>query len=67
VTRLKWKLILIHLDIVLILTQDRGMVFTEHTVGSKLFLTHQMGLLSYVGHMESHFSPFGDGVSVDAR
>jgi hypothetical protein len=28
---------------------------------------HLMELLGDVGHVESHFSPFGDGVSVGAR
>ena len=32
-TRLKWNLILFHLEIVLILTQDLGMVCAERTVG----------------------------------
>jgi hypothetical protein len=32
-TRLKWKLVLVHLDILLILTQDRCTVCAEYTVG----------------------------------
>jgi hypothetical protein len=28
---------------------------------------HQMKLLGHVVHVESHFSPFGDSVSVGAR
>jgi hypothetical protein len=31
------------------------------------FWTHSMVLLGDVGHVESRFSPFRDGVSVDAR
>jgi hypothetical protein len=38
VMRLKRKLILVRLEIVLILTQDRCTVCTEHTVGSKIVL-----------------------------
>jgi hypothetical protein len=38
VTRLKWKLVSVHLDIALILIQDRCMVFAERTVGSKIIL-----------------------------
>ena len=30
---LKWKLVLVHLEIVLILMQDRCMVCVEHTIG----------------------------------
>ena len=32
-TMLKWKLVLVRLEIVLILTQDRCMVCVEHTIG----------------------------------
>jgi hypothetical protein len=38
VTRLNWKLDLVHLEIVLILTQDRCMIFTEHTTGPEVVL-----------------------------
>ena len=51
------------LDIVLILTQDRCMVCIKR----KSFWTHLMELLGDVGHVESHFSPFGESVSVSAR
>jgi hypothetical protein len=33
----------------------------------KSFWTHLMELLGDVGHVESYFGPFGDGVSVSAR
>jgi hypothetical protein len=36
VTRLKWMLVLFRLEIVLILTQDRCTVCTEHTIGSEI-------------------------------
>jgi hypothetical protein len=35
--------------------------------GSKIVLTHPMELLDDVGHVESHFIPFGYSVSVDVR
>jgi hypothetical protein len=38
VMRLKQKLILVHLEIVLILTQERCTVCTEHTIGSEIIL-----------------------------
>jgi hypothetical protein len=38
VTRLKWKLLSVRLDIVLILTQDRRMVCVDHTIGSEIIL-----------------------------
>ena len=37
-TRLKWKLGSFRLEIVLILTQDRCMVWVEHTIGSDIVL-----------------------------
>ena len=38
VTRLKWKLDSVYLEIVLILTQDRCMVCAKHTKGSEIIL-----------------------------
>jgi hypothetical protein len=38
VPRLKWKLILVHLEIVLILTQGRCTVCAECTIGSEVVL-----------------------------
>jgi hypothetical protein len=38
VTRLNWKLVLVHLEIVPILTEDRCMVYAEHTIGSEIVL-----------------------------
>jgi hypothetical protein len=58
-TRLKWKLISVSLEIVLILTQDGCTVRTERTI--------PMVLLCDVGHIKSCFGPFGDGVSVSVR
>ena len=36
--RLKWKLDLVYLEIVLILTQDKCTVYTDHTIGSEIIL-----------------------------
>jgi hypothetical protein len=38
VTRLNWKLVLVYLEIVLILTEDRCMVYAERTIGSEIVL-----------------------------
>jgi hypothetical protein len=38
VTRLKWKLVLMYMEIVLNLTQDRCMVCTESTIGLEIIL-----------------------------
>jgi hypothetical protein len=37
------------------------------TQAQKLFWMHPMELLGDVGHLDSHFGPFGDIVSVNAR
>ena len=66
-TRLKWKLVSVLSDIVLILTHDRSTVCVEHTIGSELFWTHPMEQLGDVGHVESNFFLFRDSVSVGAR
>jgi hypothetical protein len=34
----KWNLVLVHLGIVLILTQDRCIVYAERTIGSTIIL-----------------------------
>ena len=38
VTRLKWKLDSVYLEIVLILTQDKCMMCAEYTIGSEIVL-----------------------------
>jgi hypothetical protein len=67
VTRLKWKLVSFHLEIVPILTQDRCTVCAERTVGSEIILDAPNGTPRRVGHGESCFSLFADGVGVNAR
>ena len=52
-TKLNWKLVLVHLEIVLILTQDRCTVCVESTIGYEIILAHPMELLGNVGHVES--------------
>ena len=58
---------MVHLEIVLILTQDLCMVCAERTIGSEIVLDAPDELLADVGHVESSFDPFGDGVSASAR
>ena len=65
-TRLKWKLISVRVEIVVILTQDRCLVCAEHTIGSEIILDALKELICDVGHVESHFGLFGDSVRVGA-
>jgi hypothetical protein len=67
VTRLKWKLISVHLEIVLILTQDRCMVCAECTIGLEFILAHPMVLLGDEAQVEARFGPFGDSANLETR
>jgi hypothetical protein len=58
--RLKWNLISVLLEIVLILTPNVPKA-------QKSFRMHPIELLGDVGHAGSHFFPFGDSVSIGAR
>jgi hypothetical protein len=58
----KWKLLLVHLEIVLLSAQDRCTVCTERTIGSEIILTHPMVLLGDMGQVEACFGPFGNCV-----
>jgi hypothetical protein len=65
--RLKWNLILIHLERVLILSQDRCTVCTKCSIGSKIIWTYPMVLLGDKAQVEARFSLFGDSANHDAR
>jgi hypothetical protein len=65
-TWVKWKLIAVHLEVVLILTQDRYMVCVERTISLEIILDAPK-LLHDVDQVKAHFGPFGDYVNVDAR
>ena len=56
----------VHLEMVLVLVQDSCMVCAKCTIGSETVLDASMELPRDVGHVESRFDPFGDGVSVSA-
>jgi hypothetical protein len=60
-------LVLVRLQIVLILTQDRCTACAERTIGLKSFWTHQIEHLGDMGYVESHFGPFRVSVSIGAR
>jgi hypothetical protein len=50
-----------------VLVRDRCTVCAKRTIGSEIDLTHLKELLGDIGHFESRFSQFRDGVSVGAR
>ena len=57
-----WKLVLFHLEIVLILVQDRCTGCGEYTMGMEIVLGVPDGTVGDVGQVEAYFSPFGDSV-----
>jgi hypothetical protein len=62
-----WNLILVCLEIVVILVKIGARFASNVLQAQKSFWMHPMELLGDVGHVESHFGPFGDNVSVCAR
>jgi hypothetical protein len=63
-----WNLISIRLETVLVSMQDRCTVFaTNIPQAQKSFWTLPIEHLDDVGHVESHFGPFRDSVSIGAR
>jgi hypothetical protein len=58
VTRLNWKLILVHLEIVIILMQDRCTVYAERTIGSEIVLDASVELLGCEAQLEVNFGVF---------
>jgi hypothetical protein len=68
VTWVKWKLISVYLETVLISTQDKCMVCFEFKSRTwKSFWAHPMELLGGIDQLEARFSLFGDSVRPDAR
>ena len=66
-TRVKWKLVSVHLEIVLTLTQDRCTVCSERTIGSEIVLDTMMVLLCIEAQVDACFGLFGDSAKVGAR
>ena len=63
--RLKWNLVSVHLEIVLVAVQDRCTVCAKQV--SEIIQKHPMELLDDEAQVESCFGPFGDSVSISAR
>ena len=61
--RLKWNLVSIRLEIVLVYVQDRSTVCAKHSIGSEIILDTPNG----EAQVEARFSLFGDSANVDAR
>jgi hypothetical protein len=67
VTWVRAYLVSVRLEMVLVLVQDRCMVYTERTIGSEIILDTPDLTPRWLGHVKSSFGLFGDGVSVSVR
>jgi hypothetical protein len=67
VTLVMWNVVSVHLEIVLVLVQDRCTVCAKRTIGSKSFWTHPMVLLADKAQVDAHLGLFGDRANLDAR
>jgi hypothetical protein len=63
----KWNLISVCLEIVLVSMQDRCTIASNVPLAQKPFWMHPMVLLGEIGRGEAHFGPFGDSVNLSAR
>jgi hypothetical protein len=62
-----WNLVSVHLEIVLVLDQDRCTVYAKRTIGSKSFWTPTIVLLGDKAQVEAQFNPFVDSANLDTR
>ena len=66
-TWVRWNLVLVCLETVLVSVQDRCMVCARHTIGLAIVLDAAMVPLGDEAQVKAHFGPFGDSAHVDAR
>ena len=66
-TLVLWKLVSVHLEIVLVSVQDRCTVCAKRTIGLDSVIIAPMVLLGDEAQVEAHFSPCGDSANLDAR
>jgi hypothetical protein len=62
----KWKLVLLLLNILLILMLDRCTVCIECTIGSEIILKHSLVPLGDEAQVKAHFDPFRHNANLDA-
>jgi hypothetical protein len=67
VTLVMWKLVSIHLETAVALVQERCMVFSKRTIGTKNILAHPMVLLGDEAEVDARFSLFGDSANLNER
>jgi hypothetical protein len=62
-----WNHVLVNLETVLVSVQDRCMVCTERTIGSKLILDAPDGTPWDEAQVDALLCPFGDSANLDTR
>jgi hypothetical protein len=67
VTRLKWKLVSIHFETVLVLVQDRCTVCAKCTIGSEIVLDTQDDTPGDETQIEARFGSYGDSANLESR
>ena len=63
----KWNLISVHLETVLVSVQDRCTVCTKRTLGLEIILDTMMVLLRVEAQVDARFGLFGDSTKLDIR
>ena len=66
-TRVMSNHVFVHLEMVLVLVQDRCTVCAKRTIGSETFWRHSMVLLGDEAQVQARFSLFRDSTSLDVR
>ena len=66
-TWVMWNLTSFCLETVLVSVQDRCMVCTRRTIGSKIVLDATDGTTRYKAQVEAHFGLFRDSANLGAR
>jgi hypothetical protein len=61
-----WNPISVHLEMVLLLVQDRYTVYAKHTIRSRSFWMYLMVLQGDEAQVEAQFGLFGDSTNLDA-
>jgi hypothetical protein len=62
-----WNLVLVRLEIMLVLMQDRCTVCAKHTIGSEIVLDAPVVLLGDETQLQARFNPLGDSGNIDTR
>ena len=62
-----WNVDSVRLEAVLVSVQDRCTVCANRNIGSEMFWTQSMVLLSDEAQVEARFGPFGDIANPNAR